>query len=198
MALRLEVFETDQSASGGKTVVLDAMHLEETKLAAYDSGYTAGWEDAAAAQSEDQTRVQADLARNLQGLSFTFHEARQHVLHALQPLMSEMVGRLLPAIGRETLSQVVLEVVMPMAEKLADTPITLVLNPSVRPAVEALLEQATGLPLIITEEPSLSEGQVYLKFGDTETQVNLDRATAEITAAVRGFFEVPQQEKKHG
>lgn len=198
MALRLEVFETDQSASGGKTVVLDAMHLEETKLAAYDSGYSAGWEDAAAAQSEDQTRVQADLARNLQGLSFTFHEARQHVLHALQPLMSEMVGRLLPAIGRETLSQVVLEAVMPMAEKLADTPITLVLNPSARPAVEALLEQATGLPLIITDEPSLSEGQVYLKFGDTETQVNLDRATAEITAAVRGFFEIPQQEKKHG
>ena len=198
MALRLEVFETEQSASGGKTVVLDAMHLEETKLAAYDSGYTAGWEDAAAAQSEDQTRVQADLARNLQGLSFTFHEARQHVLRALQPLMSEMVGRLLPAIGRETLSQVVLEAVMPIAEKLADTPITLVLNPVARPAVEALLEQATGLPLLITEEPSLSEGQVYLKFGDSETQVNLDRATAEITAVVRGFFEIPEAEKKHG
>jgi len=198
MALRLEVFETDQSASGGKTVVLDAMHLEETKLAAYDSGYSAGWEDAAAAQSEDQTRVQADLARNLQGLSFTFHEARQHVLHALQPLMSEMVARLLPAIARETLPQVVLEQVMPMAERLADAPIALVLNPSARAAVEALLEQATGLPLVVTEEPSLSDGQVYLKFGDTETQVNLDRATAEITAAVRGFFEIPEQERKHG
>ena len=184
MALRLEVFETEQSLGSGKTVVLDAMHLEETKLAAYDSGYAAGWEDAAAAQSSDQTRVQADLARNLQGLSFTFHEARQHVLRALQPLMSEMVGRLLPALARETLAQVVLEVLMPMAEKLADTPVTLVLNPAARPAVEALLEQATGLPLILTEEPSLSEGQIYLKFGDTETQINLDRATAEITAAV--------------
>lgn len=198
MALRLEVFETEQSLGSGKTVVLDTMHLEETKLAAYDSGYAAGWEDAAAAQSSDQTRVQADLARNLQGLSFTFHEARQHVLRALQPLMSEMVGRLLPALARETLAQVVLEVLMPMAEKLADTPVTLVLNPAARPAVEALLEQATGLPLILTEEPSLSEGQIYLKFGDTETQINLDRATAEITAAVRGFFEIPVQEKKHG
>ncbi len=198
MALRLEVFETEQSVSGGQTVVLDAMHLEETKLAAYDSGYAAGWEDAAAAQSDDQTRVQADLARNLQGLSFTFHEARQHVLRALQPLMSEMVGRLLPALARETLSQVVLEVVMPTAEKLADTPITLVLNPAARVPVEALLEQATGLPLIVTEEPSLSEGQVYLKFGGTETQVNLDRATAEITAAVRGFFDIPEQEEKNG
>ena len=56
----------------------------------------------------------------------------------------------------------------------------------------------TGLPLVVTEEPSLSDGQVYLKFGDTETQVNLDRATAEITAAVRGFFEIPEQERKHG
>ena len=64
MALRLEMFETEQTANGGKTVVLDAMHLEETKLAAYESGYSAGWEDAAAAQSSDQTRVQADLARN--------------------------------------------------------------------------------------------------------------------------------------
>lgn len=198
MALRLEVFETEQSASGGKTVVLDTMYLEETRLAAYDSGYSAGWEDAAAAQSSDQTRVQADLARNLQGLSFTFHEARQHVLRALQPLMSEMVGRLLPALGRETLPQMVLEVLMPMAENLADTPITLVLNPATRPAVEALLEQATGLPLIVTEEPSLSEGQVYLKFGGIETQINLDRATAEISAAVRGFFDIPEQEKKYG
>jgi flagellar biosynthesis/type III secretory pathway protein FliH len=198
MALRLEMFETEQTANGGKTVVLDTMHLEETKLAAYESGYSAGWEDAAAAQSSDQTRVQADLARNLQGLSFTFHEARQHVLLALQPLMSEMVGQLLPALARETLSQVVLEALMPMAEKLVDTPITMVLNPTARVAVEALLEQATGLPLIVTEEPSLSEGQVYLKFGGTETQINLDRATAEITAAVRSFFDIPEQEKKYG
>lgn len=198
MALRLEVFETEQTARSGKTVVLDALHLEETKLASYDSGYTSGWEDATAAQTGDQTRVQADLARNLQALSFTFHEARQHVLRALQPLMSEMVGRLLPAIARETLAQVVLEAVMPMAEKLADTPVTLVLNPASRPALEALLEHATGLPLTLLEEPSLSEGQVYLKFGDAETQVNLDRATAEITAAVRGFFEIPNPEKNHG
>ncbi|GLS85204.1 flagellar biosynthesis protein [Cypionkella aquatica] len=198
MVLRLEVFETEQVAGTGKTVVLDALHLEETKLASYDSGYTSGWEDAAAAQAGDQTRVRADLARNLQALSFTFHEARQHVLRALQPLMTEMVGRLLPALARETLAQVVLEALMPIAEKLADTPVTLVLNPASRAALETLLEEATGLPLILTEEPSLSEGQVYLKLGSSETHVNLDRAIAEITAAVHGFFEISMQEKKHG
>lgn len=196
--LKLEVFETETPGPGAKTVVLDSMLLEETKLASYDAGYAAGWEDAAAAQSADQTRVRADLARNLQSLGFTFHEARMHVLRALEPLLNEIVGRFLPGLARETLAPIVLDVLMPLAEKMADTPVTLVLNPAARPAVEALLEQATGIPLTLVEEPSLSEGQVYLKLGETETQINLDRATAEITAAVRGFFELPEKENKNG
>lgn len=196
--LKLEVFETEAASPGAKTVVLDSMLLEETKLASYDAGYAAGWEDAAAAQSADQTRVRADLARNLQSLGFTFHEARMHVLRALEPLLNEIVGRFLPGLARETLAPIVLDVLMPLAEKMADAPVTLVLNPAARPAVEALLEQATGIPLTLVEEPSLSEGQVYLKLGETETQINLDRATAEITAAVRGFFELPEKENKNG
>lgn len=196
--LKLEVFETETPGPGAKTVVLDSMLLEETKLASYDAGYAAGWEDAASAQSADQTRVRADLARNLQSLSFTFHEARTHVLRALEPLLNEMVGRFLPDLARETLAPLVLDVLMPLAEKMADAPVTVVLNPAARPAVEALLEQATGMPLTLVEEPSLSEGQVYLKLGETETQINLDRATAEITAAVRGFFELPEKESKNG
>ena len=196
MVLKLEVFETDQD--GSSTVVLDKMLLEEAKLASYDSGYSAGWEDAAAAQSGDQTKVSADLARNIQSLGFTYHEARVHVLRALEPLLTEIVNRLLPNLARETLAPVVLDTLMPLAEKLADAPITLVLNPAARPAVEALLDQATGLPLTIVEEPSLSEGQVYLRLGDCETQINLDRAITEITTAVRGFFELPERTVKNG
>lgn len=193
MVLRLEIFETEEKRSAPNMVVLDTLSLEEAKLTAYDSGYAAGWEDAAAAQSGDQSRIGADLARNLQSLGFTYQEARMHVLRALEPLLQEMVGRLLPELARETLAPIVLDVLMPLAERMADAPVTLVLNPSARPAVEALLEQATGMPLTIVEEPSLGEGQVYLQLGNTETRIDLDRATAEITAAVRGFFELPEK-----
>ncbi len=193
MVLRLEVFETEERYSAPNTVVLDTLSLEEAKLSAYDSGYAAGWEDAAAAQTNDQTRIGADLARNLQSLGFTYQEARMHVLRALEPLLQEMVGRLLPELARETLAPIVLDVLMPMAERMADAPVTLVLNPRARAAIEALLEQATGMPLTIVEESSLGEGQVYLRMGDAETQIDLDRATAEITAAVRGFFELPEK-----
>lgn len=198
MMLKLEVFETAERPSATSTIVLDTLALEEAKLASYDSGYSAGWEDAAAAQSEDQTRMRADLARNLQALGFTYQEARMHVLKAIEPLLLEIVDRLLPELARETLAPLVLETLLPMAEGLADAPITLVLNPAARPAVEALLERATGLPLTVLEEPTLGEGQVYLRLGATESHVDLDRATAEIAAAVRGFFEKPEKEKSDG
>lgn len=188
MTLRLEVFETEATAANSATVVLDTLALEEAKLRSYDAGYSAGWEDASTAQSNEQGRMKADLARHLQALGFSYQEARMHVLKAIGPLLIEIVGRLLPDLARETLAPVVLECLMPLAEGSADTPVTLVVNPAARAAVEQLLERTTGLPLILVEEPTLSEGQVYLRLGSSETEVNLDRAITEITAAVRGFF----------
>lgn len=190
MTLRLEVFETGQESSGGGVVVLDQVALEDARLAAYDQGYSAGWEDAVAAQSDEQDRIRGDLARHLQALGFSYQEARMHVLRAIEPLLVEIVGRLLPELARESLAPVVLEALMPMAKAMADTPVTLVMNPAARPAIEALLERATGLPLVLQEEPTLGEGQVYLRLGSTETHVDLDRAVADITAAVRGFFDI--------
>jgi flagellar assembly protein FliH len=172
--------------------------LEEAHLAAYEQGYTAGWDDATGAASDDQTRIRADLARNLQAMSFTFHEARAHVLRALAPLIEEMTARILPAIARESLAPLVVETVMPLAEQAADAPVVIVLNPVARPAVEALLQDSAGLPVTFREEPTLGEGQVYIRLADTETRIDLDRATDEIAAAVRGFFDLTLQERQHG
>lgn len=198
--LKLEVFQTETRESQSPSVVVtDDMAIEEAKLAAYEQGYTAGWDDAVAAQADEQGKIKADLARNLQALGFTFQEARQHMLQALEPLLSEMTARLLPEMAREALAPMILETLMPMAEELADAPITILLNPAVRDSVEALLAQATGLPMTIVEEPSLAESQVYLRLGSAETKVDLGRATSEIAAAVRGFFDLNEvEERRHG
>ncbi|MCF8510070.1 MAG: flagellar biosynthesis protein [Rhodobacteraceae bacterium] len=194
MVVRLEIFESEEGAVAPDTVILDTSLLEEAKLASYDSGYSAGWEDATSAQSGDQSRIRADLARNLQALSFTYQEARSHILRALEPLIEQMTGKVLPLIARESLGSMVLDTLMPMAENMADAPVTLVLNPVVRAAVEPLVTEATGLPVVIEEEPTLSEGQVYLRFGAAETVVDLDRVTAEIAATVRSFFDISHKE----
>lgn len=198
MALRLEVFETAAEAAAPELVVTDTGHMEEAKLASFETGYTAGWEDAAAALSEGQSHIHADLARSLQGLAFTYHEARDHVLRALEPLLKEMVARLLPTLARETLGQVVVEVLRPLAAERAAVPLTLVINPASRAAVEAVVAVNPGLPLEIEDEPSLGEGQAYLRFGTSETRIDLDRAIAEIIAAVRDFFALSRKEAPHG
>lgn len=189
-ALRLEVFDTTLAADGTPLPLVEATAAEEAKVAAFEQGYSAGWDDAAAAQQGDQSRISADLARNLQSLSFTFQDARSHVLQAIRPLMLEMVNRLLPEVAHESLAPTVLEALTPIADEMSDAPMTLVLNPAVRSQVEDLVSQATGLPMVIEEEPSLSEGQVYIRFGTAEAKVDLDRVTADIAAAVRAFFKL--------
>lgn len=186
--LRLEVFDTATAPDGSMQPLVEATAVEEAKVAAFEQGYSAGWDDAVAAQQGDQTRIRADLARNLQSLSFTFQDARSHVLQAIRPLVLQMVDRLLPEVARETLAPMVLEAVMPLAEGLADAPLTLVLNPAVRAQVEDLLSQATGLPMVIDEEPTMPEGQVYIRFGAAETKVDLTQVTTDIAIAVRAFF----------
>lgn len=187
-ALRLEVFDTAIAADGSPQAMVEVAAVEEAKVTSFEQGYSAGWDDAVAAQQGDQTRIRADLARNLQSLAFTFQDARSHVLQAIRPLILEMTSRLLPEVARGALAPTVLEALTPLAEELADAPLTLVLNPAVRGQVEDLITQATGLPMVINEEPSLPEGQVYIRFGAVETKVDLSQATADIAIAVRAFF----------
>lgn len=196
--LRLEVFDSSIAADGTPQPLVEASAMEEARIAAFEQGYSAGWEDASAAQQGDQSRIRADLARNLQSLAFTFQDARGHVLQAIRPLIVEMANRLLPEVAREALAPTVLEALMPMADRLADAPLVLVLNPAARDSVESLISQATGLPMVIEEEPSLDEGQVYIRLGTTETKVDLSQATADITAAVRAYFNLTNQETPHG
>ncbi|MCU0826409.1 MAG: flagellar biosynthesis protein [Tabrizicola sp.] len=187
-ALRLEVFDTVTSSDGTPQPLVEASALDEAKVASFEQGYSAGWEDAVAAQADDQSKIKADLARNLQSLAFTFQDARSHVLQAIRPLILEMTNRLLPEVAREALAPTVLQALTPLADEMSEAPLTLVLNPAARDRVETLIAQATGLPLRIEEEPTLAEGQVYIRMGTAETKVDLTQVTADITTAVRAFF----------
>ena len=197
---KLEVFELPRPASDRQTVVMEASDIEDVRLLAYDGGYAAGWEDAAAAAALEQGRISSEVANNLQRLAFTFQEVRTHILKSVQPVVTQLATRLLPQLAQEVLAPVVLDTVMPLIDELADTPIKVVLNPASRAAVERLLSQAAGLPLLIEEEPSLGEGQVYLRLGDVEHRIDLDQAVREITTAVHDFFDYSERDTRdvHG
>jgi hypothetical protein len=196
-ALRLEVFHARAEPSQS-TVVTDLGAIEETRLAAFEKGYTAGWDDAGAAEAGDQTRIRADLARNIQALAFTFHDARSHVLKAIEPLIGDALCRLLPELARKALAPMIIEHLMPLARDMADAPVRLTLNPAARAPVEALLAETPGLPVTIIEEPSLAEGQAYLTLGVSELRLDMDQAIRAVTAAITDFFTLLKEDKAHG
>ncbi|MCF6315009.1 MAG: flagellar biosynthesis protein [Marinosulfonomonas sp.] len=167
--------------------------LEEHRLEAFEQGYKAGWDDAAAAQSEEQSRVATDFARNLQELSFTYHQARGKILGSLEPLLKEMVSKVLPKLASDNLSQIIIDEVLAVSQTQTEAGIQIVISPSNRPALERLLEMQDSLDVTIIDEPSMAEGQAYLRFAQTENQIDLESVLSGFSQSVDGFFE--QQEK---
>lgn len=170
---------------------------EEARLAAYEEGYTAGWDDAAAAETQTRERIGADFANSLGELAFTFHEARAHVLQGVAPLLTLMVEKVLPDIAREGLAETLAGIVNTAAEQAASRPVELVINPENRAAVNSLLAQDPPLPLKIFEEPSLGPGQAYIRAGSgQEIALDLDEVLSEIRNAVSGFLSASQPEEQ--
>jgi len=168
--------------------------LEEHRLEAFEQGYKAGWDDAAAAQSEDQARVAADFARNLQELSFTYHQARGQILGSLEPLLMEMVSKVLPKLASDSLPQTIVDEVLTIAQTQTDAGVQIVISPSNRPALEQLIEETQDtIKITIIEEPSMADGLAYLRFAETEKQIDLDSILASFSQSVEGYFK--QQEK---
>ncbi|MFN3936853.1 MAG: flagellar biosynthesis protein [Gemmobacter sp.] len=185
--VRLEVFDIVPAPGGAQSDSL-AGEIEEARLAAFEAGYRAGWDDASAARQDEDARLREDLARNLQALSFTFHEARAHVLAALGPLVSDMAAVLLPEIARASLPHLVAEALGPFAEMAADAPVRVLVHPDAAPAVRALLPDDASLPLTVVEDASLAAGAVRMLLGAVETRLDTDAALGAIRAALSDFL----------
>ncbi len=200
-ALRLEVFAETTGGPLG-TVVTDSEAMEEQRLAAYEQGYAAGWDDSVAAQDSDLAQQKSEVSRALQGLAFTYEEARAHVLRGLEPLLRAIVQHALPQAARGALAGIVLDAARPVAAELSDAPVTVVVNPATRPLVEQHLAEAAPFPYRFEEEPGLAEGQVHLRLGESEARIDLDEMLAAMSTAIDSFFttlpSTPQKDRSHG
>lgn len=195
VALQLENFQTTSSQNFLDAGSTDAEAVEDVRLAAYEKGYAAGWDDAVSAQSDDQTRIHDDLAQNLRDLSFTYQEARGHVLHSLAPLLRGMVDRVLPELMRATLGASVVAEITGKVDDMAAAPITVMVAPANKASVEAAVNTVEALPVTLVEEPTLSDGQVHFRFGDEERALDLDTLVTSIQNLVTQFLDTSDQER---
>ena len=179
-------------------IELSDVAFEEKRLDAFEQGYKAGWDDAVQAQSDDKSRVSADFARNLQELSFTYHEALNHLTRAMTPLLTQIVNKVLPQIAHATLGAQVTEQLNDIACSQAEQPVEIVTAPQNVAALHSLLQRDISMPVSIAEDASFGEGQVCIRFGGYEREINIDPVLDGISEAVHAFLHQTEEDRRHG
>lgn len=199
MTLTLEDFSTFSHFSSGQSDgFVPSAQIETEKSAAYEAGYSAGWDDAIQAEASNQARIGEEFARHLQEMSFSFHEARTHVIKGMEPLLQELLNKFLPAIIRDTMGARIVEILEPLIADAADTPVQIAVAPGCESAIEPLLS-ASGIDVVqITGEPTLSEGQAFLKLGQCERKIDLTQAVEQIATAIQAVYQLNERELRHG
>lgn len=171
---------------------------EAAKIASYEQGYAAGWEDSTAATARLKDTVSADFSHNLQELSFTYHEAHGQILRAMEPLLRELVIRFLPEMAKLTLAPLIVEKCLEVAGCLANVPVEIVISPINRPALDVLIADGSSLPVSIIEETTMAEGQADIRFSGTETRLDINDALVDAISAVDAFFYTEKRIQEHG
>jgi len=200
--LRLEDFSASlsepQAPEASAAPAPELPDAQEIRLNAYEEGYKAGWDDAAAAEAEAHSRIAADFAKTLHELSFGYHEARAHVLGALGPLLTAMVEKVVPGVAAAGFASSVVEAAMRMAEKAADAPVEIRVCPENRQALVDLAGSDPGLPLRIVEDATLGPGQALLSGAAGECEIDIDGMLDSIRTAVDEFLTTEEEVRRHG
>jgi flagellar assembly protein FliH len=118
------------------------------------------------------------------------------MMQALEPLLSDMVGKVLPDLSRQALGPTIVELLMSAAREMAGLPVELTVSDETRPVVEPLVAGLGGLKVRVVTDPLLGPGQAFLRFADKETRVDLDAVVQAISRAVTAFFQMETEKER--
>lgn len=177
---------------------VDPERLEAEKLESFDKGYAAGWDDATeAAERSAQSSGQAVRAR-LEELSFTYHEARAHVMQALGPLLEAVASTALPQLVRQSLGQRLIEVVEDLAQDAADAPVTVHVPPADLDAVAGALGDTARFPYRLEADDELAPDTIHVRLGDQGRLIDTQAAAARLTEALAALDTLNKETLSHG
>ena len=175
-------------------VELGQSEIEDQKLASFESGYQAGWEDAVNAQKDSVQSISSDFAKNLQDASFNYHEARAELVKSLRPFFTDIANTLLPSIAQQTLGAHIVEQLHDMTRDQLDQVIEVTICPQNATAVDSILNENLPEPFVLVEDETLGAGQVYLRIGANERQIDMDQVVASVSDAMTIFFQQSQED----
>ena len=172
-------------AGGGALHVLDEDALEELRLAAFEQGHSAGWEDAIQAQDQSRGKAQAGLAKALEDMSFTYTEAATCMTLSLEPMFQSLMTTVLPETMDRGFAVRLAEQLVDLARDQIGQPMQVFVPEGRSTEVKEMLPQDLAAPTRVIEDPSLKEGQARLQVGTTQREVDCSA----LLTAIAGAFD---------
>lgn len=174
-------------SNGDALHVLSDKALEEQRLAAFEDGYGAGWEDAVQAQEDGRGQAAAALTRSLGDLSFTHHEAMTRMTRSLEPMFESLTRVVLPAAVDRGLAARLTEQLCDMAREQIGQPMQLLVPAGQAQSVEMLIPAELSPKPQIKEDPSLLDGQARIQVGIARREVDCSALVASIAQAFDAY-----------
>ncbi|MCF6233705.1 MAG: ABC transporter ATP-binding protein [Rhodobacteraceae bacterium] len=182
----LEDFSTGDTV-GNVMSLMSEDSLEDLRLDSFEKGYSAGWEDAFAAQDKDRTRIAAGLADCLGDMSFTYQEALSEMMRSVQPVLCNLVDLVLPEIMQQTIGNHITEQLCDMVRDQASGAASVVVPIGARASLASILTLNMPMPVKITEDASLDPGRAYLRLGTSEREIDSTALITSIRDSVDAF-----------
>lgn len=146
--------------------------LDETRAESFETGYSAGWDDAVTAKDQEVTNISATLATSLQDLNFTYTEAQSQLIESLDPMFKVLTSAVLPDAMAASFGHHMVEQLTEMAKDQSDQGMAIVVAAGEGASVRALLGESFSVPVTVKEDEILEHGQAYLRVGSAERELN--------------------------
>lgn len=193
----LEDFAIDPAALPPEPSISEE-EVEEQRLASFEKGYSAGWDDAVTAKDTESNRISAELASSLEDLQFTYHEAQTQLLDSLDPMFKVLTSAVLPDAMAASFGHHIVDQLTDMARGHAGGPMQIVVAPGEAGAVRDLLPESFSVPVKVREDAMLSPGQAYLRAGEAEREINCNALIDSIHESIEAFTYHAKEDSQYG
>ena len=183
----LEAFEG--AGANGATGLSMEDSLADHELEVFESGYKAGWDDCHKAALTSGSALSEDFAQNLRELTFTYQEAYTAVIRSLEPLVCQLVGTVLEGLDSESLSKKINSEVTKIAKSHAGCTVHIICHPRKLAMLKSALPRSTGLTITLGAESTFSEGQINLRFVDSEREIDTSAFATQVRTLIQSYFD---------
>ncbi len=172
--------------------------LEDLRLASFEQGFTAGWDDAIRSQSENQTRITDALGSTLEDLCFTYQEALVQMTAAVEPVFRSLVETVLPEALMQSIGEQIVQQCCEMAHGQITQPVSLLVPFGAEMAIRPALDRNLSMEVKIVESDEMGPGQVCLRLGNREREIDCSQLLNNLREALDAFFHTTEKAKRHG